>query len=110
MKDYWVYMLLCADGSYYIGVTNDVDRRLSDHQNGTIAGCYTHTRRPVDLVFSDVFHEIDDAIAWEKRIKRWTRAKKAALARGDWDEVKRLSNAKPEGLRQAQARRSTSSR
>ena len=91
MKDYWVYMLLCSDGSYYIGVTSDLQRRFNEHQAGTLADdCYTHQRRPVDLAWSELFHDIDDAIAVEKKIKGWSRAKKTALAKGDWEAIHRL--------------------
>jgi putative endonuclease len=84
MKLYWVYMVLCDDGSYYIGVTNEPDRRVGQHNDGTDPNSYTFTRRPVRLVYAAEFHEVGDAIRWEKQIKKWSRKKKAALARGDF--------------------------
>ena len=91
MKNYWVYILKCSDGSYYTGVTNDLERRVFEHNAG--AGCsYTKSRRPVELVFSEVFGNILDAIAAEKQIKGWRRSKKEALINGDWDKIVELSN------------------
>jgi len=91
MKNYWVYILKCSDGSYYTGVTNNLERRVFEHNAG--AGCiYTKSRRPVELVFSEVFGNILDAIAAEKQIKGWRRSKKEALINGDWDKIVELSN------------------
>ena len=91
MKNYWVYILKCADGSYYTGVINNLERRVFEHNAG--ASCsYTKSRRPVKLVFSEVFGNILDAIAAEKQIKGWRRSKKEALINGDWDKIVELSN------------------
>lgn len=90
--NYFVYMLLCADGSYYIGITKDVERRFAQHQSGWDPKAYTHERRPVQLVYCTDFQRIEQAIAWEKQIKRWSRTKKAALAGGDWDRVKHFAS------------------
>ncbi|HET6894123.1 MAG TPA: GIY-YIG nuclease family protein [Candidatus Baltobacteraceae bacterium] len=84
---YFVYMVLCDDGSYYVGVTNDADRRVAEHNAGIDPHCYTFTRRPVHLVYSQQFNEVDDAIRSEKQIKGWSRKKKAALVRGDWNAI-----------------------
>lgn len=94
MKSYWVYMVLCDDGSYYIGMTNDVDKRVGQHNDGWDPQCYTFTRRPVTLVYASEFKEVADAIQWEKQIKKWSRAKKAALARDDFQELRRLAASK----------------
>jgi predicted GIY-YIG superfamily endonuclease len=91
MKLFWVYMVLCDDGSYYIGVTHDVDYRVAQHNSGEFPDCYTFTRRPVELVYAAEFRDANDAIRWEKQIKKWSRAKKAALARGDFEELRRLA-------------------
>jgi putative endonuclease len=91
MKLYWVYMLLCADGSFYVGVTNNVELRVGQHEFGIDRNCYTFTRRPVQLVHASDFHDVIDAISWEKQLKRWSRAKKAALAERDWPRVRRLA-------------------
>jgi putative endonuclease len=86
-KSYFVYMLLCDDGSYYTGISHDVDRRAAEHNEGIDPRCYTFTRRPVRLVYAAEFHEVEDAIAFEKRLKGWSRKKKAALVRGDWAAI-----------------------
>lgn len=84
------YILKCADGSYYVGHTDDMDRRFSEHQSGMFPG-YTHKRRPVELMWNDAFQTRHDAQAAEKQIKGWSRAKKEALVRGDWNNVSELA-------------------
>ena len=79
-----VYILRCADGSYYTGITRtSLETRIAKHNLGTYDG-YTARRRPVDLVWSRDFDRIVDAIAAERRIKGWSRAKKEALIAGDF--------------------------
>ena len=79
-----IYILQCSDGSYYTGVTRrSVEERVSEHALGVMPG-YTLTRRPVKLVFSEHYERIADAIAAERRIKGWSRAKKEAYIRGDF--------------------------
>lgn len=90
---FWVYVLRCADGSYYTGHTDDLTRRVGMHQHGEIPG-YTSKRRPVELVFSQECSTRIEALAAELRIKGWSRAKKEALMRGEWAEVNRLSRGK----------------
>jgi putative endonuclease len=109
MKSYWVYMVLCDDGSYYIGITNDVERRVAEHNEGADTECYTFTRRPVSVVHASEFREVDDAIRWEKQIKRWSRKKKAALARGDWEALRGLSRSHRDSGLDKLGRGSTSS-
>ena len=87
---FWVYMLKCADGSFYVGHTDDLERRVAEHQSGIIAG-YTHSRRPVALAYAEGFPTRLEALAMERRIKGWTRAKKEALAAGDWQRISMLS-------------------
>lgn len=82
-RHYFVYILLCADGSYYIGVTNNVERRLAEHKEGVVKWCYTFTRRPVQLALAEWYHDIHQAIGREKQLKGWSRAKKEALITGD---------------------------
>ncbi len=84
---YFVYMVLCDDGSYYVGVSNDADRRAAEHNEGIDPHCYTFTRRPVRLVYTHRFNDVDDAIRAGKQIKGWSRKKKAALVRGDWNAI-----------------------
>ena len=87
----WTYMLLCADGSYYVGCTTNLDQRIGQHHSGLIPG-YTSTRRPVDMVWAEEFADILSAIEAERRIKGWTRAKKEALIAGDWELLSALSH------------------
>jgi putative endonuclease len=81
----FAYMLRCADGSYYVGSArgDDLEPRIAEHQAGVRQG-YTFRRRPVHLVWSERFDRITDAIAVERKIKGWSRAKKEALIKGDW--------------------------
>ena len=88
---YTVYILKCSDGSYYTGVTNDIDRRLFEHQNGLNKQAYTFNKRPVKVVFQEHFKDINQAIAFEKQIKGWRRAKKEALIKQEWDKLPELS-------------------
>ena len=76
-----VYILRCCDGTYYVGSTRNLDRRLAEHESGDGA-VYTRHRRPVALVFSQQFDRIDEAYAMEKRIQGWSRAKREALIAG----------------------------
>lgn len=86
----WVYMLRCADGSYYIGCTTNLEQRLGQHRAGTVEG-YTSTRLPVDCVYVAEFQSLYDAIAWERKIKRWSRAKKEAVIAQAWDRLPALA-------------------
>jgi putative endonuclease len=86
-----VYILRCADGSYYTGLTHkEVETRVSEHNAGINAD-YTSRRRPVKLAWSDYFELLTDAIATERRIKGWSRAKKEAFIRGDYDALPSLA-------------------
>jgi predicted GIY-YIG superfamily endonuclease len=87
----WTYMLKCADGSYYVGCTTNIENRFGQHQAGEIPG-YTSTRLPVEMVWADEFQDVHDAIAVERQLKGWSRAKKEALVRGDWDVLQRLAS------------------
>jgi putative endonuclease len=91
MQSYWVYMVLCGDASYYTGITNNVDIRVGQHNEGVDRHSYTFTRRPVQLVYTAEFYDPNEAIAWEKQIKGWSRKKKDALVRGDWVYIKKLA-------------------
>jgi putative endonuclease len=87
----YLYILRCADGSYYVGSTRaSLELRVAQHNDGTFGG-YTSTRRPVVLVFSQEFDRITDMIAAERQLKRWTRAKKEALIRGDFETLRLLA-------------------
>ena len=89
--NYFVYVVECADTSYYTGITNDLERRLFEHNNGTNVRCYTYQRRPIVLKYYNQFTDVYRAIAFEKQLKGWGRKKKEALFKEDWDELKLLS-------------------
>jgi putative endonuclease len=86
----WVYILSCSDGTYYTGVTNDLDRRISEHQSGKHEG-YTSARLPIHLAYSIEIERPLDAIMIEKKIKRWSAKKKEALMKGDFELLHKLS-------------------
>jgi putative endonuclease len=87
----YLYILRCSDGSFYVGTTRStLEARIAQHNAGTFAG-YTETRRPVELVYSEWFDRIADAIESERRIKGWSRAKKLALVRGDLASLQQLA-------------------
>ena len=83
---FWCYILLCADGLYYTGHTDNLDYRIGQHQSGLIEG-FTSSRLPVRLMWSQDFTTRYEALDAEMRIKKWSRAKKEALIRGDWKAV-----------------------
>jgi predicted GIY-YIG superfamily endonuclease len=87
---FWTYMLQCADRTLYVGQTDNLEVRLAQHQAGTFKG-YTERRRPVHLVWAAETPERDEARAFELRLKGWSRAKKLALIRGDWDSISSLA-------------------
>lgn len=93
MNNYFVYILECSDKSYYTGVTNNLEKRLAEHQSGVHKG-YTSVRLPVKLMYSASFSDINEAIRIEKQIKGWSRKKKEALMRGDFDALVLLSKSK----------------
>jgi putative endonuclease len=87
----YLYILRCADGSYYVGTTRSaLEVRIAQHNAGTFGG-YTQARRPVELVFTQWFDRITDAIENEQKIKKWSRAKKEAFIRGDMASLQELS-------------------
>ena len=91
---FWVYILRCADASYYVGHTDNLDARVAQHQSGEYPG-YTKSRRPLQLVYSESFATRDEAFAAERRLKRWSRQKKEALVDGDWERLRRLAQRRP---------------
>jgi len=107
----WLYILRCADGSYYTGTTRaELEQRFAEHQTGRFPD-FTEKRRPVVLVYSEYFDQIVDAIAAERRIKGWSRAKKEALMNGDFQRISELARSRiafrPHGSRRVAARRSS---
>src|SRR5258706_413763 len=97
--NYFVYIVECTDGLYYTGVTNNIERRLAEHNEGNDPKAFTFKRRPVVLRYCNQFSDIKQAIAWEKQLKGWGRKKKEALFIEDWDRIKELAKSP---LRQAQ--------
>jgi putative endonuclease len=94
MKTLYVYILECSDGSYYVGVTNNVGRRFIEHQSGIHETSYTYMRRPLKLVFCREFMIPMEAIKYEKQLKRWSRTKKEALIRNDLESLHELASCK----------------
>jgi predicted GIY-YIG superfamily endonuclease len=93
MEKFVVYMLQCNDESFYVGHTDNIEQRLSQHQLGLIP-CYTTTRLPVQLVFMQSFGTRAEALICERKIKKWTRLKKKALINHDWNLLTVLSKKK----------------
>ena len=85
---FWCYILRCADGKYYTGHTDDLERRIAEHMHGGYCD-FTSRRLPVELIWAADFPTREEALSSELRVKKWSRAKKEALAAGDW---KRLSH------------------
>lgn len=90
----FVYILKCGDGSYYVGVTNDLERRLQEHNSGMDKRAYTYRKTPVTLMFYEIFHDANQAIEFEKQVKGWSRKKKEALIERDFEKLVKLSNRK----------------
>jgi predicted GIY-YIG superfamily endonuclease len=86
----WVYILRCADGTLYDGHTYDPLTREQTHNEGR-GGSYTALRRPVTIVYSEPHESLESALARERQLKRWTRAKKESLIAGDLRSLKHLS-------------------
>ncbi|MBK8498263.1 MAG: GIY-YIG nuclease family protein [Flavobacteriales bacterium] len=98
MMALYVYILRCADNSYYTGLTDDPMRRLEQHQQGLRRDAYTFTRRPVEMVYAQHFPDgtHDQARAWEKKLKGWSRAKKEAVIKERWNDLPSLAECKNE--------------
>ncbi len=90
---FWAYLLHCRGGVFYSGHTDDLENRVAEHKTGLIKG-FTSKYLPVELVWSEEFPTRIEALEAERRIKGWSRAKKLALIRGDWDEISRLAKGK----------------
>lgn len=88
----WTYILRCADDSFYVGSTTNLDLRLWQHQQGEGAA-YTRParRRPVEVLWAGEFERVDEAFAFEKQVQGWSRAKRLALAEGRFDDLPLLS-------------------
>jgi putative endonuclease len=89
----WTYILHCRGGTFYTGHTDNLPHRIGQHESGAIAG-FTSDRLPIVLVWSQEFSTRIEALEAERRIKGWSRAKKMALIRGDWDKISALAKSK----------------
>ncbi|WP_423997481.1 GIY-YIG nuclease family protein [Maribacter sp. IgM3_T14_3] len=94
MITYYVYILKCADSTFYTGITSNLTTRLESHQSGSYKDSYTSKRRPVTLAFYCEFTDPNMAIETEKRIKKWSKAKKQALIDGEYDDLPNLAKKK----------------
>ena len=92
--NYYVYIIECSDHFYYVGVTNDLERRIEEHNEGINPGCFTYKRRPVKLKYAEHFVNIQNAIAYEKQLKGWSRKKKEALFANDIEAIKKFASSK----------------
>ena len=91
MSFYYTYMVLCSDAKFYTGISNDPVQREAEHNEGKDRKAWTYSRRPVQLVYTQEFLWVEQAIEWEKRLKKWSAAKKRALANGDFDALHELA-------------------
>ena len=89
----YLYILQCSDETYYTGSTRNLEKRLFEHQSGQGAN-YTKTRLPVTLVYQEYFLNIADAFYFEKKIKKWSHAKKKAMIENNWELLPKLSECK----------------
>ncbi len=97
MRPFYVYLLGCADSSYYCGQTDNIEARMQQHFSGEIG--YTSARKPVELLWQGEFETREGALAFEQQIKGWSRAKKEALIAGDWNRIQELAKSKTEPVR-----------
>jgi predicted GIY-YIG superfamily endonuclease len=91
MNNFFVYMLKCSDGSYYIGHTDNIEKRLWEHAHKKFDG-YTSARLPVTFVWGQRFVSRESAFVVERKLKKWSRAKKEALIQGDWATISKLAS------------------
>ncbi|NML07169.1 GIY-YIG nuclease family protein [Sphingomonas sp. G-3-2-10] len=90
---FWAYILHCRGGVFYTGHTDNLERRIAQHETGAVDG-FTSNLRPVKLVWCQDFPTRYEAIATERQIKGWSRTKKMALIRGDWDLISAFAKKK----------------
>lgn len=90
MNCFYVYILRCNDGSYYVGHTDSIEKRIAEHDAGSYPG-YTQTRLPINLVYVQEFSTRDEAFNAEHQIKKWNRKKKEAIIENDWNSLKLLA-------------------
>ena len=105
---FFVYILRCADGHYYVGHTDDLDRRMAQHSDG-VASAFTAKRRPLTLLWASDFPSRETAFDLERKLKGWSRAKKEAFMRGDFGALPELSRNRQMGTASGDVHPSTSS-
>jgi putative endonuclease len=88
----WTYILRCSDDTYYVGSTTNLELRVWQHNSDDQGAVYTRKRRPVVLVWAAEFDSIVEAFAFEKRVQGWSRIKREALIRGDFDALPDLAS------------------
>jgi len=91
MPIYFLYILNCADGTFYTGMTNNLERRLWEHESGVNEDAYTYSRRPVELQFYEEFTDVKLCIEFEKKIKKWSGKKKQSLIEKNWAKLQELA-------------------
>ena len=94
MKQYFVYIIKCADNTYYTGVTSNLETRIVKHNSGFYPNCYTYSKRPLELVYYCEFTDINQAIEKEKQLKKWSKGKKEALINDSFDDLVNLAKKK----------------
>jgi putative endonuclease len=87
----YLYILQCSDNTLYTGLTNNLEKRLAQHNEGYSPKAYTFSRRPLELIFVEGFDDYNLAIDWEKKVKKWSAKKKWALVNGDWEKLHELA-------------------
>jgi len=96
MKLYYVYILQCSDELTYTGITNNLSRRIKEHEKGLNQSCFTYKRRPIKLIFQQEFNDVNQAIYFEKKIKKWSAKKKLALANENYNLLQLLAQCRNE--------------
>ena len=91
LKTYYIYIIECVDGLLYTGFTNNITRRFEEHQEARNKNSFTHRRRPLKLIFHQEFNDVEQAIYFEKKIKKWSAKKKKALANANFEMLQILS-------------------
>ena len=105
---FYAYIVCCADASYYVGHTDDLEKRISEDNAGLLSA-YTRKRRPVKLVWAEEFQTREEALARERQLQGWSRAKKEALIAGNWERLRLLSRSAAEIRRASEDARAAAS-
>lgn len=86
MLDFYVYILRCSDGTYYTGHTDDLEKRIAEHENGSYVS-YTSERLPIELMFVQPCASRAEALEAERKLKKWSREKKEVLINNGWEAM-----------------------